>query len=362
MREGGAARKRSWREDTAVSFAPRPGKPVCALLAGANMCRGEPAPRARRDEQRLSSVPMSQADVDPPPPPPADEVGTPPPPGSGATAPGSSAAPGPSSDLPAAPKPVAALIEEVLSGVPQTSDDLYKKVCVKAEAGAYAPPTLKMVQSTLTSRGEQFAIKRKVKNRTKWVRLPPGRKSIGSASKGLGSASKKIAKKKPLLSAKRKAELAKKEKAAANSRAASNRVDELLARPLSAFMLFGFSQRGVLKKQRTATSIKEAVKAIGERWLLLGEAERAKYEAMAQEDAKRAEAAASAREAAEAARLAAEEAAAAAEENGDEVDGDADVDPADADDASGGNDAMEADEGDGEDAGADDAMQGDPLL
>ena len=36
-------------------------------------------------------------------------------------------------------------------------------------------------------------------------------------------------------------------------------------------MLFGFSQRGALKKQKSSTGVREVVKAVGERWLLLSD-------------------------------------------------------------------------------------------
>ena len=62
------------------------------------------------------------------------------------------------------------------------------------------------------------------------------------------------------------------------------RVREVLAEPLSAFALFGFAQRNLLKKQKPNATVKETVKAIGDRWLLLTDAEREKYEALAVED------------------------------------------------------------------------------
>ena len=79
------------------------------------------------------------------------------------------------------------------------------------------------------------------------------------------------------------------------------KVDEILAQPLSAFVMFGFAQRNLLKKQKPNATPKEVVKAIGacscadlsagcprsrpdacagDRWLLLAEAERQKYEVL----------------------------------------------------------------------------------
>ena len=41
------------------------------------------------------------------------------------------------------------------------------------------------------------------------------------------------------------------------------KVDEILAQPLSAFVMFGFAQRNLLKKQKPNATPKEVVKAIG---------------------------------------------------------------------------------------------------
>ena len=82
---------------------------------------------------------------------------------------------------------------------------------------------------------------------------------------------------------KKKMDLAKREKTAEGMAELQKRANETLAKPLSAFMLFGFSQRGILKKQKDP--VREVVKAVGERWMLLSHADRARYEAMADEEA-----------------------------------------------------------------------------
>lgn len=41
------------------------------------------------------------------------------------------------------------------------------------------------------------------------------------------------------------------------------RADELLAKPFTAFVLFGFAQRNLLKKQKPGATVKEVVKAVG---------------------------------------------------------------------------------------------------
>ena len=93
----------------------------------------------------------------------------------------------------------------------------------------------------------------------------------GSSSKYKKKIQKKSAR--PLKpSSKKKAEEAAARKAALEEMARIRRVGDVLARPMSAFVLFGFSQRGVLKKQKTAAEFKEVVKALGERWTLLSDA------------------------------------------------------------------------------------------
>ncbi|KOO22028.1 hypothetical protein Ctob_003580 [Chrysochromulina tobinii] len=58
---------------------------------------------------------------------------------------------------------------------------------------------------------------------------------------------------------KKKMDLAKREKTAEGMAELQKKANETLAKPLSAFMLFGFSQRGILKKQKEP--IREVVKA-----------------------------------------------------------------------------------------------------
>lgn len=237
--------------------------------------------------------------------------------------------------LPAPPKPASQLVAEALSDKPQSSAEVHQTMCAIAD-GAYAVPSLKTVQSALSSRGDKFGDKVQVGRFLKWVRKEPSSRS--SIKKGSKKQAKRKAEQAKKVELAKQTKLAKAAKAAAEARKASGRVEELLARPLSAFQLFGMSQRGALKRQSTAGAVKEAVKAIGERWLLLGEEERAKYEAMALEDGRRAERAALAREEAEAAAAAAAEAEAAAaaegdigDESGGEVDDeDVDVDGRDA--------------------------------
>ena len=64
---------------------------------------------------------------------------------------------------------------------------------------------------------------------------------------------------------KKKIEQAKRERTTEGKAALQQRSNELLARPLSAFMLFGFSQRGILKKQKSTAVVRDVVKAVGER-------------------------------------------------------------------------------------------------
>ena len=52
-------------------------------------------------------------------------------------------------------------------------------------------------------------------------------------------------------------------------------------RPLSAFRLFAFAQHALLRRQSAEASAKEMLKVIGERWILMTEADQQVYEQMA---------------------------------------------------------------------------------
>lgn len=242
-----------------------------------------------------------------------------------------------SSGLPPPPKTTAKLIADALTTEPQTSEEVYANMVMLC-SGSYALPSLNTVQSALSTRGDNFATKvlptRGGDKRTRWVikekevevekkkassSKAHGKKGAGSKAGGAkGGVQKTSAKSGRALkpSQKKKAEEAAARKAALEHQAQLRRVDDVVARPMSAFVLFGFSQRGVLKKQKSAADFREVVKAIGERWALLSDDDRAKYEKMAGEDQKRSDSQAVARAAAakaSAAAAAAAEQAAAAE-------------------------------------------------
>lgn len=223
--------------------------------------------------------------------------------------------------LPPQPMPTNDIIKAALTDEPQTSEMVHQSIVALA-AGKYVPPSLNTVQSALSTRGEKMGKKVKAGKRTGWVKF-----GEGETASEVAKANKKKTARPTKLSQKRKAEEAAKEakgKAKADKpvdfAALRVRTEEILAQPMSAFALFGLSQRGALKKQKTSTTVKEVVKAIGERWLLLGDAERARYEEMAQEEpryleqrsAKKATAAAAAAVAKQQAAAAAQDAAAAA--------------------------------------------------
>jgi hypothetical protein len=173
------------------------------------------------------------------------------------------------------------LIFDEFGEEPQSSERIHASLIEKL--GAAIVPSLRNVQAALSARGEKMGGRKVYKGRqVLWVRRKPGEELAGSASKG----KKKRRLSKPL--SKKKAEQMKRERAADCKAALEERADELLARPMTAFMIFGFSQRGILKKQKSAQAVREIVKAVGERWLLLTDVDRAKYEAMAEEDAQRA--------------------------------------------------------------------------
>ena len=214
------------------------------------------------------------------------------------------------SALPPPPKSTSALIMDALTDVPQTSEMVHQSVVNLAD-GAYAVPGLNTVQSALSTRGDKMGKRVKAGKRTHWVRFAEGETPTSvkqAAGKKAGKRSAKPTKKSL------KADEAKKKTKAekpVDFRALKVRSEEILAKPISAFVLFGFSQRGVLKKQAKSTTVKEVVKAVGERWLLLSDADRAKYEQMSNEEVKYCENAAIAREAAAKREAAAEKAAAA---------------------------------------------------
>ena len=176
------------------------------------------------------------------------------------------------SALPPPPKSTSALIMDALTDVPQTSEMVHQSVVNLAD-GAYAVPGLNTVQSALSTRGDKMGKRVKAGKRTHWVRFAEGETPTSvkqAAGKKAGKRSAKPTKKSL------KADEAKKKTKAekpVDFRALKVRSEEILAKPISAFVLFGFSQRGVLKKQAKSTTVKEVVKAVGERWLLLSENE-----------------------------------------------------------------------------------------
>ena len=126
-----------------------------------------------------------------------------------------------------------------------------------------------------------------VAKRTKWVMAEPGQQTASEKGKKGARGKDKKAEQTKAAKAMSKAVKIQKSDKLPDPKILRARADEMLAKPLSAWMLFGFSQRGALKKNASNKEMRAAVKAVGERWLLLSEAERAKYEAMAQEDQRR---------------------------------------------------------------------------
>ena len=138
--------------------------------------------------------------------------------------------------------PIGELIQGVLSEEPQTSEEI--RQALFEALGPVMCPSAHSVQSALSTRGEKWGTKiRGAHNRIKWI--------AGVVSSGK----------------KKSPKLAKKEAAAATkaiSKASIQaKADEMVAQPFSAFALFGFAQRGVLKKQKPGATVKDVVKAIG---------------------------------------------------------------------------------------------------
>lgn len=204
-------------------------------------------------------------------------------------------------------KSVGDMVKEALTDEPQTSDQIHKRLqMVYGEANA---PSYTTIQSTLSAKGTTLGLKAKEKSKVTYTRFPAGTSApppqpasappeqpAPASGKQPASASRKRkspASGKQSMKADPRARLkAKKEKGAADSAEAQeafqDKLETFLRRPLSAFELFGLAQRGVLKKQKNSAAVKEIVKVVGERWLLLSETERKKYEKMAEEDAERA--------------------------------------------------------------------------
>lgn len=197
---------------------------------------------------------------------------------------------------------VALMVSEALTDAPMTCEALHARI---AAAYGEAAPSKQSVQSVMCAKGEKLA--RKIKlgaKRVAWVRLDSTQTdedliAATAASMGAQAGSAKRVKGDGAAEGVPKPKRAKTAAEQVEARDAFQRkCDELLAKPFSAFALFGFAQRVTLKRQKPNASVRELVKAIGERWLLLGEAQQREYEVMAEEDRKRAESEASAREAA----------------------------------------------------------------
>lgn len=193
------------------------------------------------------------------------------------------------------------LICGALTGTPQAAADIHRTlVAAQGEANA---PSIAELTAVLSKRGEALGVKVRAGRVVQWMSFPTDgasaaamsvpdeapqeapaeqkEKAPASTKKKVASAKKAGVKKRPAGAAKAAKE---KQQAAEERRDAVARVQEVLAEPLSAFALFGFAQRNLLKKQKPNATVKETVKAIGERWLLLTDAEREKYEALAVED------------------------------------------------------------------------------
>ena len=161
------------------------------------------------------------------------------------------------------------LIFRELNSEKQSSEMIYKALV--ARLGTEIVPPIKTIAAQLATKGEKMGAKRiKVKKQVFWIKATPKSKGSGKAA---------------ALKARRERNVEAKDQI-------KQRANELLEQPLSAFMLFGFSQRGILKRHASAAAVREVVKAVGERWVLLSDEERANYEAMAEEDRLRAVAAA----------------------------------------------------------------------
>mmetsp|Transcript_21594 Transcript_21594/g.49414 ORF Transcript_21594/g.49414 Transcript_21594/m.49414 type:complete len:188 (-) Transcript_21594:131-694(-) len=174
-------------------------------------------------------------------------------------------------------KRVSELIKEALTDEPQSAEQIHKRLAISY--GGSSIPALSTIQSTLSARGPTLGMK--IKDSTKKV-------SYTRFSATAGPSTTSMLESKPARPRLKEKKERRQDEKAETQLDARSRVDALLASPFSAFALFGLAQRGVLKKQKSNTAVREIVKIVGERWLLLSDQERKKYEAMAAEDAQRA--------------------------------------------------------------------------
>jgi len=225
----------------------------------------------------------------------------------------------------------AALIFAEFTSEPQSADQIHKALMEKHGAFLAVPP-LRVVQAALSSRGEKNGGARLRKgNAALWVKASAMTASGGGAgTSGIKKPKRAI----KLTSKMRKGEeQTPKERAVTAKTAAQQKAQKLLLQPMTPFMLFSFSQRGVMKKHKEP--IRDVVKAISERWLMLTDEERARYAKMADDDKSRCEKAVEA-----AARLAEQQAEEAAEAEHDEEaegggEGDDDAEESDEEEAGG---------------------------
>ena len=167
------------------------------------------------------------------------------------------------------------LITQSLTDDPQSSNEIHARLQTILGEGA---PGLASVQSVLSQKGDTLGVKIRIsKGIVKYVRFSENAVAIAAAAEAEVAAaaaaapakrSHKAKGKKPAgtptsggikkpakgggkRSAKEKAARAAKEKAARRG-GATSRADELLEQPFTAFTLFGFSQRPVLKRRSRA--------------------------------------------------------------------------------------------------------------
>lgn len=167
---------------------------------------------------------------------------------------------------------------------PQSAEQIHKRLAISC--GENNVPALTTIQSTLSAKGSKLGIK--IKESSKKVSYVRFQAEASAARFAVSAAEEQAgdqAKARPRLKARKERGMVGRPESVDS---VQQEVQRLLARPFTAFALFGLAHHGVLKRQKSSAAVKEVVKAIGERWLLLSDTERRKYESMAEEDARRA--------------------------------------------------------------------------
>ena len=154
------------------------------------------------------------------------------------------------------------LIFEQFSETPQTAEQIYTGLIERYGQGV---PGISTIKNALASRGEKNGgAKIRGKNgAVMWLTTAAGEAHYAAIAAAAAAAATSKGRKLKPTSKMMKPGMSKKESAADIKGAAQRRAAKMLEKPMTGFMLFGFSQRGIMKKHKVP--IKEVVQAVGAR-------------------------------------------------------------------------------------------------